>query len=54
MKLVLVEVGIGGSEAVENHENVDDNVVGIREIVGKDEEWRGSVESSGCGNGKSA
>ena len=38
MRLVLVEVEIRGSEAVENHENVDDNVVEIREIVGKVEE----------------
>ena len=54
MKLVLVEVEAGGSEVVENHENVDDNVVEIREIIGKGEEWLGSVKSSGCGSGKSA
>ena len=40
MRLVLVEVEIDGSEAVENHESVDDNVVENREIVGKVEEQR--------------
>ena len=53
MKLVLVEVERGGSGVVENRENVDDNVVEIREIIGKGEEWLGSAES--CrGSGKSA
>ena len=54
MKLVPVAVETGESEVVGSHENVDDNVVEIREIVGKVEEWRGSVESSSGGSGRSA
>ena len=53
MKLVLVEVEIGESEGVGNSEIVDDNVVGNREIVGRDEVWLVPVESSACGSGRS-
>ena len=41
MKLVLVEVERGESGVVEKCENVGDNVVEIREIVGVVEEWPG-------------
>ena len=47
-------MGIGGNEVEENREDVDDTVVDSREIVGRVEVSRGSVESSGCGSGRSA
>ena len=50
---MIGEAGTCRSGVVENRENVDDNVVEIREIAGKGEEWPGAVESSGCGSGKS-
>ena len=53
MKLVLVEVEISESEVVEKREIVDDNVVGIHEIVGIGGEWLESVGSSAYGSGRS-